>query len=528
MTERRKSPIALKAGGRASSLYAVEGFEDVGGQADVAAAYITQLKEQASTVLGSVVAASLVPVEYNGDFNWSWNDGTTNVNQPSYNYISGAVTASTDQPGTVQVGAAGSLALQYQQLINGIAWQFSTADNATLQTAITQSATQGTAVVGTYVGIYGAPTPAQIAAAQLVVPSIVTPLDYIVLYKAGFVWSATPAGSMGLSLYTMQQAQNLRTLLQYAPASAQPVIQAIVGYLNTLGGATRLMDMQSLGAFTLQQIKNNLIPSATNGGISLFNPPSTNSYLGYSSNVTPPQILQDLNNTTQQVTLSFSATKTQSSSYDIKFAGGASLGFFGNLLNISADTSFRGDVAGQKSSGSTMNITMVYPGVTIIPFAPAAYLQNSGATQGWFYEAIIYQALQSLKAGAGAQTGFSFVNAVPGGIPLGPNGLSYLKALVVSGYPTITVDFTQGDFTSFSSWLSTHTKVSVSLFGFIPLGGASVDTYTASASQSSTGSGFTLTMTPPAAGSQGQTIPVTSQTVPVLAAQVFPLGVSAS
>ncbi len=68
----------------------------------------------------------------------------------------------------------------------------------------------------------------------------------------------------------------------------------------------------------------------------------------------------------------------------------------------------------------------------------------------------------------------------------------------------------------------------MSLFGFIPLGGASVDTYTASASQSSSGTGFTLTMTPPAPGSQGQTIPVAAQTVPVLAAQLFPLGVSAA
>ena len=82
MTERRQVPMAFKAGGLASSLYAVEGFEDVNGQAGLAAAYITQLKEQAAQVLGSVVAASLVPVEYNGDFNWSWSDGSTGVNTP--------------------------------------------------------------------------------------------------------------------------------------------------------------------------------------------------------------------------------------------------------------------------------------------------------------------------------------------------------------------------------------------------------------------------------------------------------------
>jgi len=528
MTERRQAPMAFKAGGLASSLYAVEGFEDVNGQAGLAAAYITQLKEQAAQVLGSVVAASLVPVEYNGDFNWSWSDGSTGVNTPSYNYISGAVTPSTDQPGLVQVGGASTLPLLYKQLINGIAWQFSAADNATLQTAMTNSGTQATSVVSTYVAAYGAPTPAQITAAQAIVPSVATALDYIVLYQAGYVWSGASTSQPGLSLYAMQNAEDLGTLLQYAPPSAQQVIQGIVAYLDALGGATRLMDMQSLGAFTLKQIRNNQTPSATNGGILLFNPISANSYLGYSSNKTNSQILQELGNAGQKVTLSFTATKSQNSSYNIAFAGGASLNFFGDLLNISAGTTFRGDVAGQQGSGSTMTITMTYPGVTIIPFAPAAYQETSGTTRGWFYEAILYQALQNMKAGTNAQSGFTFVNGVPGGIALGPDGLSYLKALVVSGYPTISIAFTEGNYASFSSWLSTHTQVSVSLFGFIPLGGASVDTYTASASQSSSGTGFTLTMTPPAPGSQGQTIPVAAQTVPVLAAQLFPLGVSAA
>ena len=79
------------------------------------------------------------------------------------------------------------------------------------------------------------------------------------------------------------------------------------------------------------------------------------------------------------------------------------------------------------------------------------------------------------------------------GITLGQDGLGYLQAIVVSGYPTITVEFTNGNYSQFSSWLSTHTSVSVSLFGFIPLGSSSVDTYTASASQSSSGSSLTLT-----------------------------------
>jgi hypothetical protein len=162
--------------------------------------------------------------------------------------------------------------------------------------------------------------------------------------------------------------------------------------------------------------------------------------------------------------------------------------------------------------------------VTVIPMFPKPWQQSSGGTSGWWYEPIIYQAFANFQAGSKAQSGFIFKNGLPQGITLGQDGLGYLQAIVVSGYPTITVEFTNGNYSQFSSWLSTHTSVSVSLFGFIPLGSSSVDTYTASASQSSSGSSFTLTLTPPAPGSAGQIIPVASQTVPVLAGQVFWVG----
>jgi hypothetical protein len=360
-------------------------------------------------------------------------------------------------------------------------------------------------------------------AAQAFNPLIATPLDYIMFYLAGYLWAGKPTPP--LTLTSMQNSPNLSTLLQYAPPSAQPVIQAIPAYLSALGSSTRLMDMQTLGGFTLSQIKTNLLtPSAANGGIQQFNPPSTSYFVGYSSSATPSEILQDLGNTGQQVTLTFSASASSSSSYNISFSGQAGFDWFGDLLDISASTSFRGDVARAQGAGSTMNITMVYPGLTIIPIFPKAWQQSSGGTTGWWYEPIIYQAWQNYQAGANAQSGFKFVNGLPAGITLGQNGLGYLSAIVASGYPTITVEFTSGSYSQFSSWLSTHTSVSVSLFGFIPLGSSSVDTYTASASQSSTGSGFSLTLTPPAPGSSGQIIPVASQTVPVLAGQVFWVG----
>lgn len=530
VTMANTGPAAIpshKAGGRASALYAAPGTQDVPGQATLLAEYITQLRNQAADLFGASVAASLVPVQYNGDLNWSWTTGAGDVNQLTYNYISGAVTTSPSGGDMVQVGGAGSLTNLYQQLVNAITWEFGAKDNATLQAAMTQSQTQATSLVSTYVGTFGAPTPAQMTAAQAVNPLIANTLDYIVNYMAGYMWAGIPTGKPALSLYTMQTTPNLRALLQYAPASAQPVIQGLVAYLNALGPGAALTDKQSLGSYTLQQLKNNLTPSAANGGIQLSNPPSSAYYLGYGSNMQPSQILQDLSNTSQSVTVKFSSQASSQSSYNIAFSGQAGFNWGGALLGISAGTSFKGDVAAQQGSGTSTVITMTYPGVTIVPFFPAAWQQASGGSTGWFYEAAIHQAWVNSQAQS-PDSGFTFKNGVPAGITLGKDGLGYLSAAVVSGYPTITVNFTQGNYQQFSSWLSTHTQVSVSLFGFIPLGSSSVDTYTASASQSSGQTGFTLTLTPPAPGSQGQMIPVANQTVPVLAGQVFRLGLSQS
>ncbi len=135
--------MSYKAGGRASALYAATGTADVSGQADLATRYVTQLKKQAAQVLGGTIGANLVPIQYNGDLNWYWTDGI-NFNALTYNYISGAVGPSPAASGTYQVGGAGSFSNLYQELISAIAWQFSAADNATMQQAATQSQTQAT------------------------------------------------------------------------------------------------------------------------------------------------------------------------------------------------------------------------------------------------------------------------------------------------------------------------------------------------------------------------------------------------
>jgi hypothetical protein len=509
----------FKAGGRASALYAALGAPSLPGQTALGSAYITLLRAKVASLIAGP-AADLFAIAYNGDFNWYWTDGI-NLNALTYDYVSGAVAPSPSEAWMCQLGSAGTFGNLYQQLINGIAWQLSAADNMKLQQALTQSQAEATSVVQAYLSSYGPPTAEQMRRAQAINPLIATPLDYILLYEAGYLWAGKPSPPLGL--LAMQAAANLDQLLQYAPPSAKPTIQCIPAYLAALGVSARLMEMQSLGAFTLQQIKTNLLaPSPPNGGVQLFNPPGSDFHLGYAGSVSPSQILHRIQDPGPGVTISFSATETSSTSYDISLAGQAGVAWDGDLLNISAGTSFRGDVARAPGAGSRMVCTLDYPGVASIPLAPTAWQQTSSGSTGWWYGPIVSQAWTNFLAGSSAPSGFTFGNAVPGGIKLGQAGLGYLSAVVVSRYPTITLEFTNGNYAAFSSWLPQNRAVSVSLFGFIPFASPNVDTYTATLSQS--GSGFQLTLTPPVPGSSGQTVPVADQTLPVLAGQVSWVG----
>ncbi|WP_147450466.1 hypothetical protein [Corallococcus carmarthensis] len=490
-------------------------------KAQLVAAYIQALKAQAVSVIGAAKGATLVPIEYNGDFNWDWTTGNGDINKLTYDYISGAVSPSTDIPGACAVGGTGSLPNLYCELVKALNWQFNQADNTALQAALTKSSVQAQAIVSTYTGIYGPITPAQIQAAQKVSALVQEPIDYILTYQAGYLWAGLPSGSAPISVLKMQGTPNLRQLLQYAPPSAEPVILEISAYLNALGPSASLEDEQNFGGNLLANLNDNLTPSATNGGILQSNPPSTQYFPAFSSNMQPGDILAGLQNSSQVATVSFTASSAEQGGYNISFSGGSSMSW-GSLLEISVGMNFQGDVAAQQGSGSTFDITMTFPGVTMIPFAPASYQNNSDGPMGWLDETVLYQALNNYNNGS-KDTGFTFQSGLPSGIKLGPGGVGYLSAVVVSAYPTITVNFAEGDYSAWSQWLAAHASVSVDLFGFIPLGGVNAGAYSVQAKQNSSGSGFSLTLTPPAVATSTS---APNQGVPVLAGQVAWLGSS--
>lgn len=497
-------------------------------QEAITTAMVEALRNGAAAAFGSASGATIVPLRYNGDFAWDWTTGAGDVNQLTYNYISGAISPDAQQPGTYTVGGSGSMASIFGEVLKAVAFQLSPSDETALQAATTRSQVQSQAITASYNNIIGRITPAMITTAKSLSPIfstlIVDDFSYIMVYEVGYAWAGLSTGQRPLTLVQLQSAPDLRTLLQYAPASAEPILAELIAYLSAIGPQSELMDQESNGTSTLAMIAANLaMPSETNGGVPMSNPASTAYFPGFASSMSTGAIVNSLSSTTQPpaVVANFSSTSSQTSSYDINFSGGGSIPFVGDLIGISAGTSFQGDMAGKTWSGSQLTVEMSYPGATLVPFAPTAYSSSSAGPIGWLAESVIFQALTNFNSGSNS-TGYTFPTGLPAGITLGANGsLGYISALVISAYPTISITYTEGNFEEASSWVATQTNFSVNLFGFIPIGGGSVNTYTAQAHQSSSNESFTITLTPPAVTTVTDAM---NQLVPVLGAQIAWVG----
>jgi hypothetical protein len=499
--------------------------------------FMKQAALAANATMGTSASTSFTPLQYpqQGDFPYNYTNGN-NINGLTYNYVSGTISPSSIDPSVLQLGAAGSFPNAYQQLLDQVVFQLSEADSARLQTAQNQASAQATSIVSMYNSIYGAPTQAQYDAATNN-PAIAgsftanNEIDYIMQYAVGWVWAGKP--TKGYTLTQMQQAPSLTSLLTAVPPTGMQILGLVPQYLAALGPAAQILDQQSLANWTIASLKNNTAnPGVANGGIQLYNnqaaQPAGSYALGYTLGPSPAAILQSISSSKQAATFSFSASASSAGQYNVQYQGGTGFSV-GSLIKLSVGTSFQGEVGSIQGAGSSMTVQVSYPGLTKISVAPVAWngaSNESGinATTGWWYEALLYQAFASYKAGASAPTGVSFGPGGPTPVIGAAGTLGTPAAILISNYPTLTVSFSNGSYSQFSQWLKTQTSMSVKLFGLFTVGQASVDTYTASAQQGSSDSSFTLTLTPPPPA--GVSVAPPQETLPVLGVATTWVGLS--
>ena len=478
----------------------VPAARNVGDQMAAVNGYLLMVTASAQETLGEQLNCQLSSLRNNGmgHFNWGYSNGqTTQINGASYNWLSAALGVA-DSDNMVSMGIENSFNLAFQSFIQGIYYQFSVADQQALQASQNAASTQADALVASFNTTFGAPTAADYANANTALnaypaygPS--TEINFIIDYVMGMKW----AGPNGPFTNTqMQNSASLSTLLAKAPANAGTVLPLVSEYLASLGQGAALTDQANLANMQIGAMKRNLLnPTANNGGITVFNAQNNQSNNALPAYTVSPPVAQDPSVQTSSITATFLANATSDSSWNIGYSGHAGIGV-GEFLSFSANTTVSGDIASQCGSSATMSVTVTYPNIVATPPISStpqglSTIAADGSATGWFSAAIAQQAYKNTQLGSAAPSGFAFVGGAL------PDNFGYPSTIVISGFPEISVTVTNGDYNKFQSWQKTHTTFGVSLFGLIPLGGGSVDTYKSTVTSKQSESSFSFTLSGP-------------------------------
>ena len=481
--------------------------------------YYSALQAAATAAVGSMIHGTITPIEAGGqgDFAYNYMNPSLAFNLWTFNYISALVQAG-DYAGTAKLLSGASFPSGFLQLVNQIAFQFDAADQQALTNAQNAAQTQQLNVNQTYIGLYGQPTQAQLTQAATVLGYTPTLFDYVVGYMLGSVWAG--AKNPPLSWTKMQTAPNLTDLLPNLPPSGSPVVAAVTAYLNALGPATSLQDQLNYGLWVLNQIKQALrYPALTTNAMQTIDPVSgTNSIV---STYYIPKSMQQIQNdlaSASQISMTMDVQQQNSSQYNVSISGEASFSFGGPVVTFSGSTGSKYNMESVQGAGSTIDIALAYTGYSIVPIAPQPLTTDSGGgTTGWYFPTVLQEAYQNWLAGAKASTGFRFTNTPAFDLAQFPSGaFNLLTNVLISSYPTITINYSAGDYSLFSQEFSAHASGSVKLFGFIPIGNASMSTYSSQLVAGSSNSQFSVTFTPPSTAS----VPLLQQTAYMIGAVV--------
>ena len=464
--------------------------------ADAAQDFYAVLAQQANAAILPIYHTQITPIQYpsQGDFNWSWETPNGVFNNATFNYVSAGVSPSATA-GTVKLSPAGGFAITYAQLLSSLTFTLSSSDQMALNTALQNASSQAISVVSTYEGIFGQITPAQLVAAQKVVPAVQTDFDYVVSYILGSVWSGA---TQPLTWAAMKGARSLQNLMQNMPASGETVLGTVQVFLNVMGSAIGLQDELNLGTWILNQLATNTSsPSATNGGMQTVDPNTgaipPGFQVAYEINEGVAGIGNDLNNS-RSFQVSMDITQSAQSQLSVSFAEEAGFSFdLDEALTFSGNESGSFNLNTFTGTSSTATLAMNFNGFTMVPIAAAAWQQATDL--GWYFGAPIAEAWQNWTSGT-KPTGFNFVSDPTPILGRDGKGLGQVSNLLISQYPTVTITYSNADFSSFQQAWQENISGNLTLFGFIPVGSVSEGVYSSTAHSNGSNSSFTLTFTP--------------------------------
>lgn len=456
-------------------------------EADLENSYFAELQKQANQAVSSIYNVSVTPISTAGvgGFNYIWESPDLQFNQDTFNYINQRVV-----PGTPAAQLSDPISTDYDHLLQRITFQYSQKDQQTINQAQTTANQQSTAIVSQYSTTYKPITQEMLSAA-----GVQTHIDYIIQYVVAQQWSGTLTSKQPpLSLTQMEQARNLSSLLPYVPPSGANLLPAITQYLSLLSSVLPLQQLSMNANWMLQQLKTNTEhPSSTNGGITTVNgnDGTTAEHVGYAIPVAVTAIQNDLSNTARVIQVQMAASQSSQNTLSVSVAQSADvtvpLDWFLSLSG--GEESSQYNLFSFQGTGTDVSISMSFAGFSWVPVEVAQFQEDT--VSGWMSAQVLAQAAQNQGQDI---TGLAFFE--PTGFDLGAGGnFGMLTGVLISNYPTFTMTYAHGDYSTFQESFQEQSSWNVSFLG-ISIASFSQSRYQATSQQNSTSGGFTVTFAP--------------------------------
>lgn len=403
--------------------------------------FIQAIQDEANQQLSSLLDGTFEVINYPNGFFWGIQFGPNNYyNANALQQVD--LQASTGSNG-VKTLAGTQFSALYSQILNDVAYQFSKADTAAMQTELSNADSQVQAVINSWENDAGPITTQDIKAAGCFPATKLGFIDYTVLQKFGGDVKKIPSSmnSFRMAYQTYQVAAQLVFQLQQASASA---IQRV------------------------QQARDNVMtPTNANGGLQVDAGKYALAYGPFpTQNAINGGLQQSSNALTIQVDLSNFSSKTVD--FSVSGSAGISIPILDVLsIDVSASSSYTMHDLAQSSTALSMKLT--YPGLTIVG-APTTQgnLSTNGET-GWFDNQILTEAVANVGQD---RTGYALLgNQFPVDDYFGPDKkFGRVKTFVISQQPTIEMTFSGAEATAFTSDFKENASASVSLFGLFKIG----------------------------------------------------------
>ncbi|HEY6234514.1 MAG TPA: hypothetical protein VIW69_05315 [Candidatus Elarobacter sp.] len=388
----------------------------------------------------------------------------------------------TSSSGNLELGSSGSFSSFYAQLLPAVTFNFSQADEQTMNK-------QDTAAAG------------QIA-------SIITEFGN----AGGQFTNPLPFGGKLQDIFN--QLIKAYGSLANLPSTLNALRNAITAYQQMAGQSYALHNKFNAATTRLAAILANVTsPSATNGGLQTGAVSYYLSYGGPGGEKLPTvnQLLGYLNSPNRNATVEIDISSFDSSESYLSIASSAGLSIpVVDVFSVGIGGSSTYTLDRYATSSSSLHVTMEYTGLTVFSAAPTD-ISNDNST-GWYANDILAEVVANTGKDA---TGYA-LNGTEYNIAttFGPGQtFSRLKTWVICNQPTVTMVFKSANSQLIVSDFSEQSSASVSFLGLFDIGSVSETYHVHNVTQDSQAGTVTVTMAPPVASG---TIPLNQQVAFVL------------